>query len=205
MNLNWIVGILLAGTMAAVGFLFFRPVQLQTIVKQLPGAVSTLDGVDNSFLSIGGKRLWIGTKLVSASSTNVCVMKNPFSATSSIDDIQLHMPTNNHGSISFDVSTSSNGFSTSTGVIGRFTGATAGQLTQYDWRPMYATTTDETTSGSTLLNGFLLEKGPATVGTSRMILGPTEFVIIRAATSSAGGSTWAAYSAGQCGFQFSKI
>jgi hypothetical protein len=167
------------------------------------GAVSTLDGVDSPFVTIANKRAYIGSTPVLATSSAVCVLKNPFGQAASIRDIQVLFTTNNLGAIVFDVGTSSNGFATTT-IIGQFTAAAAGTVTRYDWAPLSTSTavTNYTNAGDMLV----YERGASeALGSSRIILGSSDYLIVRAATTSAGGSTFTTYNAGQCGFDLSKI
>lgn len=165
------------------------------------GAVPTLDGVDFPFININGRREWQGAVNVTATSSAICVLKNPFQAPAIIADVKVNLTTNTFGIVNYDVSTSTNGFATSTNILGRFVGLAAGTATRYDWTPKVATT-----SAQTSLNGFQFEVAWDENLSSRMVLGANEYLIVRAATTSVGGSTFGAgYNVGQCPIKLEKI
>lgn len=163
------------------------------------GAVSTLDGVDSPYKNIAGLKGWEGTRSMVATSSNFCVLKNPLGVAAVIEAVSFNATTNRIGAVSYDVSTSTDGFATSTIIIGRGTLAAAGTADRYSWAGKQATSTVSfiplATSGSLLLEG-----SPFDQGTTRFVLGASEFINIRLSTST--GTVFASgYNVGTCGFK----
>src|SRR3990167_2000995 len=74
----WIALVVVA--IIAIGSYQFPKVQ-QT-VNQVLGAVSTLDGVDNPYVTVNGHKEWRGRVAMAATSSVICNFPNPFNATS---------------------------------------------------------------------------------------------------------------------------
>lgn len=166
-------------------------------VSPVFGAVSTLDGVDSPYINVGGLRGWFGTRSLVASSSNICVLKNPLGVAAVIEEITLNVGTNRTQGVGFDIATSTDGFATSTVLLGR--GALDSAATsRYAWTPKTGTTTAATSIQ--LLGGgnLLLENSPQDLGTTRFVLGASEYINVRLSTTT--GSALSAYSVGTCGF-----
>src|SRR3990167_10834232 len=76
----WIAMVVVA--IIALGSYQFPKVQTQ--VQNVLGAVPTLDGVDNPSVSIGGNKQYYFSQTLTATSSFICSLKNPYNATSSI-------------------------------------------------------------------------------------------------------------------------
>lgn len=148
------------------------------------GAVPTLDGVDNPFVNIGGLRQYYYSQAMSATSSAACSIQNPFQATSTILSYTALVTANNLGSQIFDISTSSTAIASSSPAFIRAFPTGTGQFSTI-WSPMGTTT-------STLIGGEPFR----TNGSSLVILGPTEYLTLRYATSTPG--TFGAYNVGAC-------
>lgn len=199
------IGKVLAGLASALFLLAASLAALNVKVAVNPvdvvlGAVSSLDGVDSPFINIAGLKSWQGTRSMVASSSNFCVLKNPLGVAVVIEAISFNMTTNRFGAIGYDVSTSTDGYATSTVLLGRSTLATLGTADRYSWVPK-ATSTPAGTPPPFATSGFaLVEGGPTDTGSTRFVLGASEYINIRNSTSS--GTTFASgYSVGTCGFK----
>ena len=140
----------LAAVLATLGvFLaaYNGKVTVAPVAETLAGVI-TLDGVDLPYININGRREWQGAVSVMSTSSAICVLKNPFNAPAVISDVKVNLTTNNFGAIAYDVSTSTNGFATTTTIIGQFTGQAVGTATRYDWAPIQSSTTVTTLSKS---------------------------------------------------------
>ena len=73
---------------AIAGGYYFPKVQqteVQQTVQNVLGAVASLDGVDNPYVTINGHREWRGTIQMTATSSVICDFSNPFTSTSSVE------------------------------------------------------------------------------------------------------------------------
>src|SRR3990167_8795010 len=68
----------------AIGGSYMFP-RVQQTVNQVLGAVASLDGVDNPYVTINGHREWRGTIQMTATSSVICDFSNPFTSTSSVE------------------------------------------------------------------------------------------------------------------------
>ena len=195
-------GIVAALTLLAATLATYNGKVTITPVDTAFGAISTLDGVDSPYVTIGGQRNWIGRLGMQGTSSAFCVLKNPLGVPATIEEASFTQSTNQLGAIAIDFATSSNGFATSSGsILGRTTLPAAGTAGNFAWVPHQASTTP----GTTVLGGFLLENGNYENGSSRFILGSSEYLVFRTATTSLGGSTFGTYSTGTCGFNLRAI
>lgn len=156
------------------------------------GATATLDAVDNPFVSIGGAKFYYGNRALSATSSVVCSIKNPFSATSTVSGISMSVPVNGLGAQVLDVSTSSTAYASSSPafVKGYSAGAPA---FSFSWLGVASTT-------NPLVIGF---DQTGTTGISPYVVGPQEYVNFRIATTAAG--TFVTYYKGNCTVVFEKM
>ena len=79
----------------ALGMIFPRG---NSVVNQIVGAVPTLDGVDNPFVSIGGLRYYYYEQQFTATSSVLCSIKNPLNATSTLLSYSAVATSNGYGS-----------------------------------------------------------------------------------------------------------
>lgn len=171
------------------------------ITQRIVGAVSTLDGVDNPFVSINGRQEWWGrVGIDSATSSVVCAIKNPYGATSTIKALSLSVRSNG-----LDDTTVSNKIvvSTSTSAFGSSTAALVHDHAiqdafSFSWVPNTATSTG---TGPSATGNSRLLAGMTASSTSAYVLGPSEWITFKMSTSSAG--TFASYMAGSCAVQIS--
>ena len=168
-------------------------------VDYVLGAVSTLDGVDSPYINIAGLKGFWGTRSLVASSSNICVLKNPLGVPAVIEEISLNVVTNRTQGVSFDISTSTDGFATSSVILAR--GALAAAATsQYAWTPKSGTTTAATSIPLVGGGNLLLENSAQDLGSTRFVLGSNEFLNVRLSTTTGGAAPLAAYSVGTCGY-----
>lgn len=155
------------------------------------GGVSTLDGVDFPYTSINGFKEYKYRQTISATSSVFCSIKNPYSATSTLKNYFVNVTANGLGSQTFDVSTSSTAFGTSSpAFVKNFSTGTGQFSTLWSYN---ATTT----------GGLLIGLSQGAVGKSDVIIGPTEYVTAKISTSTAG--TFGSYFTGGCQGEFVRF
>lgn len=169
--------------------------QFPEIKQTVIGAVPTLDGVDNPFVAINGNKVFHYRQNINATSSVACSVKNPFNATTTLTGFGVAVNSNGLGSQEFSVSTSTGAYSSSTPALMLNLATGTGQFTSY-WRPNSATTTNSGTPGH--IDPRLLP-GMTNSGVSNYVIGPSEYVNVRVATSTAGtfvGGYWTGTCAG---------
>jgi len=167
-------------------------------VTQL-GAVSTLDGVDMPFISIGGKRAYSYSQAMIATSSTICAIQNPFRATSTITVLSAQSTSNGIAvANNLYVSTSTTQYGSSTPALVHAFAMGTGQ-----WFLSFRGNSATTTGGTGGTNSADLLPGMYPNGSSRYILGPSEWVTFRIATSTAG--TFASYNTGTCTGLFERL
>lgn len=185
------VGILAALVMGFLGY---------TKQASLPpfqaGAVPTLDGVDNPFVTIGGYPTFERKIPMSATSSVVCTIKNPFNATSTLVRFGASITTGILGTNAFSLSTTTglNGFGSSTPSLMRDHSVGSNTVDAVAWYPSSST--------STPVNVLSLLSGAT--GESFDLIAPNEWVVYRIATTTSAGAL-ATYYTGSCDYLFQKI
>jgi len=149
------------------------------------GAVSTLNQVDNPYVSINGIQQYYYNQPMSATSSVLCSLANPFNATSTLVSYSAVTTVNLLGAQSFDISTSSTAFASSSLALVRAYNTPTGQSTIL-WQPLATTT-------SSKLIGV---EATGVIGNSNIVLAPSDFITFRLATGTPG--TYAAYNQGSC-------
>ena len=200
-----IVGVV--AVLLSVGFTLWQggtnTVVYKTEPQQQVGAVSTLDGVDFPYVSIGGLKTAYFSIPIAATSSVICSIKNPYGATSTVQNFGVNITGNGLGNVQFDLSTSSSayanvsyGSSTPAFIKAAITGS--GQSTFY-WESN-ATTTNINVIGMNSNLGSVL--GGA-IGKSDVVLGPNDYVTVRVATGTPG--TYVVNNTGTCGGVFRRF
>lgn len=148
------------------------------------GAVPTLDGVDNPYLSINGVRYYYQKDNMTATSSLPCVRKNPFNATSTIMSFSAQATSNGIAvTQNLYVSTSSTSYGSSTpSLVAAFPTGTG------QWSILW---TGSGTTTSQTIGGINADKGY-----SNVLVGPSEYLVLRVATSTPG--TFSSYYTGAC-------
>lgn len=146
------------------------------------GAVPTLDGVDNPFVSIGGLRQYYYSQPMAATSSVACSIKNPFNATSTVLNYTAALSANRLGAQQFDVSTSTTVLGSSTPALIRVATGAALIPGAWAWLP-------NSSSTATLLDTNLN-------GTSPIVLAPYEYLNLRYSTGTP--SAFTTYNTGRC-------
>lgn len=157
------------------------------------GATATLDGVDNPYVSINGVRTYNYNQTMSATSSVVCSLRNPFQATSTLLSYSVAVNTNGlDGKSEFmflSTSTASAGTSTPA-YVNAFDTGTAGGFT-WSWQPSFASST-----------ALQLGLDPVT-GLFDATIGPNDYLTLKIATSTAG--TFVSYLGGTCSGVLQKL
>lgn len=167
------------------------------------GAVSSLDGVDSPFINIAGSKAFWGSRSMYASSTNFCVIKNPLGVPVVIDKVSFNVQTNRLGAVGFDMSTSTDGFATSSVILARGTLPAQGTAYQYAWTGKTSSTTVSSPLALPAGQSILAENTAYDGGSTRFVLGASEYLNFKFATTSGGGATvTAGYNVGTCSFLF---
>lgn len=156
------------------------------------GAVTTLDGIDSPYVSIGGVKEWHGTQNMTATSTQVCRIKNPFTSTSTVVSFSARFGAGILGANKFSLGTSSaaaQGFATSTPAL-MFERTVASLVTRdsFSWTPQLSSATTSLT--------ILPAIDPAS-GEIKSILAPGEYLVFAIGSTTAGTVNFAYYT-GTC-------
>lgn len=142
------------------------------------GAVSTLDGVDNPYVSINGVRKYYQNDNIIATSSVLCSRRNPFgSATSTVEYLKFQFTNGMTGDQNLSVSTSSTQYGTSSPAIVYDRSVLSEAQDTLVWYPNSTTTP---VGNTRLLNGANAD------GSSTFVVGPDEYLVYAVATSSAG-------------------
>jgi len=200
MNKNIVLGLVAVLVIATTGLFFPRG---NTVVQQVLGSVSTLDGVDNPSISIAGKREWKEQIPLNATSSMVLSLQNPLQATSTVTYLSCE-------STNVGIAQANNLFFGTTSLDSRYATTTANAWNagfamgtgewSYKFVPNTATTTDTLSPPVAPTN--VLE-GANGDGSSNYILGATEVLYAKIATSTAG--TFVTYDVGACNVTLEKI
>lgn len=176
---------------------FARPVQ--NVTNQVLGATATLDGVDNAYVRINGQSEWHGRIPMTATSSVVCSFPNPYNATSTVRfPITASVTNNPIGSQSLYISTSTTNAASST-VAWSNAIAVGTSPSGFAFNGNMATGTSLVgTNDANILPGV-----SATGGTSNYVIGPTERLNIKIATSTAG--VFSSYLSGACSAVIQKL
>ncbi len=191
-NINIIAGV--AVVLAVIfGVSYLKPTTVQNMVNVPPqeqaqhtqsnyGAVSSLDGVDYPYVSIGGQREFHKTYQFSATSSIPVIIPNPFGATSTIIYIRSEITKGITGANTFDISTtsSSTGYGSSTPALIYAHSVATGAQDYVVWSPNGLSSTTPTINGAQVLLNTAID------GTSGFVLKKNESLTLRFATSSAG-------------------
>lgn len=177
----------------AIGGSYLFPSVPKAVQQTVLGAVSTLDGVDNPYTSIGGYKEYRGTQSLTATSSFICSLRNPYNATSSIVALSAESTANGIGvTNALYISTSTSAYGTSTPAL-----VAAFPMGTGQWSVEMAKNTASTTAGAEVLSGM------TTNGTSNYILGPSEWITWKIATTT--GGTFTSYNVGTCSAAIKKI
>lgn len=188
-----LIGATVVLSLVVVG-LSFRPinVNINSGESTRPGAVPTLDGVDNPYTTIGGQKTAFVGKTLIATSSSVCVIKNPYATTTLVMEFGMDIATNGIGTINGYLSTTSvaGGFGSSTpAIVGPYS-VVGGSLVY--WTP------SSSTSSPALLPGI-----NNLTGQSNFVLQPNESLTFRLATSTPG--IYTTYLVGSCSATFKSF
>ena len=196
----WVALIVIIAVIATLGL--FSP-KGREVVKDVFGAVSTLDGVSNPSINIAGKREWKEQIPLNATSSMVLSLQNPLQATSTVTYLSCE-------STNVGIAQANNLFFGTTSLDSRYATTTANAWNagfamgtgewSYKFVPNTATTTDTLSPPVAPTN--VLE-GANGDGSSNYILGATEVLYAKIATSTAG--TFVTYDAGACNVTLEKI
>lgn len=182
MNTQKILGVVVLVVVLVLGVTFPRGKNGETVVQQVLGAVASLDNVDNPYTSIGGVRSWNGAVGLTATSSAICAIKNPYSATSTVVRAGLRTTNGISGANNVSLSTSTNNYATSSQFLVLDATLTASVPTSVYWNFGVATTA----------NSRLLINADGD-GQSNVILKAGEYLVWRLATTTGAGALEAYY------------
>ena len=185
---------LIAIVIIAIAGLFFP--KGDAVVQKIIVAVSSLDGIDNPYVSINGNKSFYFSSSLQATSSFVCALQNPYRATTSIVALSAEA-TNRTGGIAqanaLYISTSTTAFGTSSPALVQAFAMGTGQWT-LEFQKNTATTSTAASSGWGVHADLL--PGMTTTGASNYILGPSEWITWKYATTT--GGTYVTYDTGTC-------
>lgn len=190
MNTNkvWIAVVVVA--IIAVGGYFTGG---KSIVQNTLGATPTLDGVDNSYVKINGVEEAYVSQAINATSTMLCNIKNPYTASSTLSSFRMRITSGILGNNNYSISTSSASYGSSTPVLVLDHTIPTLSTDRVAWFPTGATTTNRVLPG---IN--------STTGETNVLLRAGEFVVVRLATTTGAGAL-TSYYGGQCSAVFQRI
>lgn len=191
-NKTLIVALVAILVIAIGGYVY--PQASQQIKETIVGAVSTLDGVDNPFVSIGGGKYYYYFQPMTATSSTVCSIKNPFNATSTLVNYSIRVNANGLGAQSLNLSTSSTAYASSSPYFIKEVAIGTGQR-DVVWIGN-ATTTNTVLIGTAANNN---------VGISDNIIGPSNYLNLGVATSTGSAGIFSSYLTGSCSGIIKKL
>lgn len=190
---KWKVAVIVVAIIALLGNFFpFGKVIEKVITENPVGGVSTLDNVDNPYVNIAGVQSAYISQGLAATSSTICSIKNPYSGTSTVLALSLNITSGILGANSISVSTSTDGYATSTQFFVLDHSVASAATDSFGWRGSPGTTT----------NVRLIPT--SATGETRALVGPNERVNYRLATTTGAGAL-AAYYQGQCSVVFEKL
>lgn len=165
---------------------------VERVTEKVLGAVSTLDGVDSPYTSIGGVEVNYVSVPITATSSTICSIPVPENATSTVLFFKANIQDGILGANSMSLSTSTNGYATSGAffILDRSVASNVGD--SFSWQP-YASTT----------NSRLVTALSQSTGESPFIVLPGERLNLRLATTTAAADL-ADYYDGTCSAGFLK-
>lgn len=154
------------------------------------GALTGPD-IPSPYIRWGGVEEWNATVPLSATSSVIAAIQNPAAATSTVAGLYCNVSVNGIATdVTFDISTSSTAFGSSTPAFVYAGTITASKQKSIAWLTGIGTTTNTNILGE---DKFLK------TGESPYILGPSEYMTFKLATGTPG--TFASYMTGSCSMQ----
>lgn len=178
----------------AIGAYFFPTSKtvVERVSEKVVGAVSTLDGVDSSFTSIGGVEVNYVSVGITATSSTICSIPVPENATSTLLMWKVAITDGILGANNMSLSTGTNSYATSSNflILDRAVGSNLGD--HFSWLPNASTTvaTDRMVR-------------PLVSGESPYFLRPGESLNLRLSTTTGAGALGDYYD-GTCSAVFLK-
>lgn len=163
----------------------------ERIVEKTVGGVSTLDGVDGSYVNINGVQTAYVSQPINATSTMLCNIKNPYTSTSTLLSLSVRVTSGILGANAYSVSTSSTYYGSSTPALVLNHNIPTGSTDSMQWFINSATTSP----------GVL--PGVSPTGETFVKVKSGEYVVTRLATTTGAGAL-AAYYGGQCSAVFQR-
>jgi len=206
-NRNIVIGVVVL-VVLILGIVFPRGNSVvERVINNTVGAVSTLDGVDTPFVKIGGNQRWIGSLGISATSSVLCSLKNPFGATSTLESFSYRIATSSIARSEYvSLSTSTSQYRDNAGSYGSSTNAfmhttipAYGYNDAFSFRPNSATSTG---TGASATGDASLYFGITASGTSAYIIKPTEYLNLVIGSTTPG--TFATFPQGTCSYEIQK-
>ena len=190
-------------TVLTIGAYFFPTgnTVVQKVTERL-GAVSTLDGVDSSYVKINGVETAYVSQAINATSTMLCNIQNPYSASSTLLSFSMRVTDGVLGANNVSVSTSSLSYGSSTPVLVLDHVLPSNSTSILAWVPNGATSTRSFTGA--FADSRILPSINGTNGGTYNLINSGEFVVARLSTTTGAGDL-ADYYDGQCSAVFQKI
>jgi len=183
MNKKILIGIV-AVVLLVGGYLFPQGnTVVDRVVEKTLGAVSSLDSVDNPFVSIAGSKSAHYGNPLTASSSVICSVQNPYNATSTISSVRVSVRSTG-GLLAqvYDIATSTSRYASGTA----YGSSTPALVANY--------------KGT--VGPFAMVYSPVTTGNFPLV-GPTDFVNVRIATATP--TAFTTYMSGTCSVDFLAI
>ena len=195
-NKTLTVALVVVAVIATIG-IFFPSASKQVterIVERL-GAVSTLENVDNPNVGINGVgQYYYSQGINNATSSNVCTLKNPFNATSTVLSYSVYVRSNGLGAqplyLSTSTATGAPDATSTPALIAAYTLA-SGSGASFAWAP---------TASTTATTDILQDEAD---GTAPYLLGPSDYLNLHVASGTPG--TFSTYLVGTCSGVLQKI
>lgn len=160
---------------------------------------------DTPYYSFGGVERYTYRQLMTATSSGICVQKNPWNATSTLEGFDAYLASSSAtglgiANLLFDLSTTSTlgGYGSSSPAFIKAHVLVAGTLDQVTWSPMLFGST------TVLSNALFSDKGLGNAsGTTPFFVKPGDYVTYRIASGTPG--TFGTYFQGYCDWSFRKM
>lgn len=192
MNNSYKIGLIVVAIIAIGSYFFPTGKTVVERVTEKLGAVSTLDGVDSGETSIGGVEYNYVSVPLTATSSTICSIPVPENATSTLISWKATILTGITGASNMSLSTSTNGYATSSPFLILDRTVASGVGDQFSYTPAASST-----------NTRILPSSNNTTGASNVFLLPGERLNLRLATTTAAGALGAYYT-GTCEAVFMK-
>ena len=193
---------IVAALVVSIGILYVSPVKTTREIIEKFGAIPG-NVLDHTCFTYGDVTRCSFARSLTATSSHLCSILNPVSATSTIESYGLLITRGVVGANQFEISTSTAAYGTSTTALMAVSIPTGASGT-FAGRPNTSTSTISINTLGVSILPELERSGNGVTGVTNYILGPTQYVNFRLATSTYNG-TFASPYLGTCYLELQKL